>query len=155
VEIYRLLDEAWVRVGPEVLGDEGELRARLARRRAVAEARPPRAFCAAVRANDTRLTPSKAVIDCPGATREGQERAHRVVVDTRLLKHLTALVNIPAPGNGHAQGGGDSGGLPECDIPDDPGSSAGGAVFRGLRGHGGFRCRWFIRGGISIHAPAG
>ncbi len=40
----------------------------------------------------------RAVICPTSATDEGREREHRVVLDSHLLKFLTTLVDIPAPG---------------------------------------------------------
>lgn len=56
------LREAWERVGPLVMGDLGELKARLGRRRTGALMAPPRAWCLAVRASDTRIHPYSAAI---------------------------------------------------------------------------------------------
>ena len=51
-----------------------------------------------IRANDTRITPMRAVIQPIHAVEKGQEAAHQVIVDTRLLKFVTTLVGIPSPG---------------------------------------------------------
>lgn len=92
------MGEAWDRVGPGVMAKGHEFEARLARRRALADAPPPRPFCAVIRANDTRITPMRAQISPASAVEKGQEAEHRVMVDSGLLKFVTTLVNIPAPG---------------------------------------------------------
>lgn len=90
--------EAWERVGPGVLADEGELRARLARRRSASYGRPPREFCVAIRADDTRITPVRTGIVPAEAVESGRRELHRVKVDSGLLQSLCVPVEIPPPG---------------------------------------------------------
>src|SRR6266566_1548167 len=61
-ELERNIREAWLRVREGILGDEGELRRRLSRRRMKSLRRPPRAWCLAVRASDRRITAAHWVI---------------------------------------------------------------------------------------------
>src|SRR5258706_16351186 len=54
----RWLLEEYLRVAGKLAGDRAELARRLARRRTSMLVDPPRAWCLAVRASDTRITPS-------------------------------------------------------------------------------------------------
>src|SRR5882672_4856268 len=57
-DVDRLILEAWEKLGPRIMGDPEELARRLARRRMGILTRPVRAWCLAVRASDTRITPA-------------------------------------------------------------------------------------------------
>src|SRR5947207_1462852 len=61
-EVARLVLEAWEKLGPKILSDPHELAKRLARRRMAIINRPVRAWCLAIRASDTRITPAHWVI---------------------------------------------------------------------------------------------
>src|SRR6184192_1376177 len=61
-DVERLVMEAWDELGPKIVGDEEELRRRVARRRSVIMTRPVRAWCVAVRASDRRITPMHWII---------------------------------------------------------------------------------------------
>jgi len=76
------------------LADEAELARRLARRRNAGLGRPPRAWCMAVRASDTRI-PDQNYRQAK-ATREAV--AEEVRLDARLLRTLCAPVTITPPG---------------------------------------------------------
>ena len=56
-DIQRAIDAAWLRIRPILDRDPDELRKRLARRQSALITNPPRAWCLAVRASDTRLGP--------------------------------------------------------------------------------------------------
>src|SRR4051812_30943452 len=66
---------------PKVRGNREELAARLARRELRAVSKPPRAWCLAVRASDTRMTPSVALIEPPYAV---EACYRRVLLKTKL-----------------------------------------------------------------------
>src|SRR5438045_479221 len=55
VDIETPLREAWTRVRPRLEAEPEELRRRLARGAQATLSKPPRAWCLAVRANDTRI----------------------------------------------------------------------------------------------------
>src|SRR5438445_1934118 len=61
-DVERLILEAWENLGPKIMADPQELAKRLARRRMAILTRPVRAWCVAVRASDTRITPAHWVI---------------------------------------------------------------------------------------------
>jgi len=61
-DIDRLILEAWEKLGPKIMADPDELARRLARRRMAILTRPVRAWCLAVRASDTRITPAHWII---------------------------------------------------------------------------------------------
>src|SRR5882724_2698814 len=61
-DVARLILEAWQKLGPKIMADPDELSKRLARRRTPTLTRPPRAWCLAVRASDTRITPAHWII---------------------------------------------------------------------------------------------
>src|SRR6476659_8601491 len=83
---------------------EDELRARLARRGRGVVARPPRAWCLAVRASDRRINAATAAIvpvraaDPEDGEPRGNVRAERVTLDTELLRRLCRPVEIEPPG---------------------------------------------------------
>ena len=90
--------DAAQRVLPELTADQ--LRERLARRKTRSLRRPPRAWCVAVRASDTRIGPWGAVIvpedavDPRDADHPGRYLAHTVVMDKGLLARLSAPVGV-------------------------------------------------------------
>jgi DNA-binding CsgD family transcriptional regulator len=95
---------AWQRIRPTLLADAAELSRRLARRRTPTLLRPPRAWCLAVRASDTRINPATAAIVPEHALsldshlhpyRFGD---HEVIVDVPLLGRLCGPVRIEPPG---------------------------------------------------------
>jgi hypothetical protein len=61
-DVERLILEAWQKLGPKIMADPDELAKRLARRRMAILTRPVRAWCLAIRASDTRITPAHWVI---------------------------------------------------------------------------------------------
>lgn len=101
--IAALILEAWERVHPTLLADPIERARRISRRRLEALNRPPRAWCIAIRASDTRL-PGWA--DCrPGhALRLNHPdhpyryAGHEVTLTARALRVLCAPVYIEPPG---------------------------------------------------------
>ncbi len=97
-DIYNLMAEAWTRIGPRIISDEDELRARLARRRSPMYARPPRPFCAVIRANDLRIHPNSAPIYPTDALDPADPGQHNVTLDSAVLRLLTQCINVPHPG---------------------------------------------------------
>jgi DNA-binding CsgD family transcriptional regulator len=103
-ELERFIRDAWLRVRGSILSDPQELRRRLARRRLKGLTRPPRAWCIALRASDTRInlanaiiTPSHALeLDHPLHPYEQIE--HEVMLVARTLRRLCRPVRIAAPG---------------------------------------------------------
>src|SRR2546423_945247 len=61
-DVARLVLEAWEKLGPKIMQDPDELAKRLARRRLNILTRPIRAWCLAIRASDTRITPAHWII---------------------------------------------------------------------------------------------
>src|SRR4051812_36791501 len=59
-DILELISVAWEKLRPGIEKDPDELARRLARRRAGMMRRPPRAWCLAARASDTRINPASA-----------------------------------------------------------------------------------------------
>lgn len=83
--------DAWNRVWPTLRNDPRERSARLARRRSRAMRSPPRAWCVAVRASDTRIHPASACIVPEDAAYPGRPdlyAEHEVVLDAALLRKL-------------------------------------------------------------------
>lgn len=95
---FDALATAFRAIEPRLRNDPAELRARLARRRQKTFSRPPRAWCLAVRAGDTRITAAVAGI----VPEDGPEerRPHVVHLDKELLTTLCRPVTI-APGGEH------------------------------------------------------
>src|SRR5687768_15921760 len=61
-DVERLILEAWEKLGPKIMDDPQELARRLARRRMGILKRPVRAWCIALPASDTRITPMDWII---------------------------------------------------------------------------------------------
>jgi DNA-binding CsgD family transcriptional regulator len=92
----RALFEAFDRVWGRIQGDEDEVRARLARRRSAEMQRPPRAWCAAVRASDRRIEPYRIAI--VPEYRDGVVERERVTLDAASLVRLCAPLEINEAG---------------------------------------------------------
>lgn len=92
-DIREALEEAWRRVKDGVLNDPVELRRRVARRERPHVNRPPRCWCLAVRAGDTRLG-DVAWVAPSEATLKGCERSHEVTLDRAALVALCELVKV-------------------------------------------------------------
>src|SRR5688500_6534786 len=102
-DIVDILCVAWRRVRDGLRGKPDEVRRRLKRGREVWKKRPPRAWCLAVRASDTRINPVTARCEpewaayprecMPGEKRTKYER-HRVTLDVELLRELCRPVRI-------------------------------------------------------------
>jgi hypothetical protein len=95
-DMDRALFEAFSEVWPRLQVDEDELRARLARRRSREMARPPRAWCLAVRASDLRIEPYRMII--VPRYEEGRVAAEEVTLDAPALRRLCAPVEIDSAG---------------------------------------------------------
>ncbi|HEX8342537.1 MAG TPA: hypothetical protein VF624_16670 [Tepidisphaeraceae bacterium] len=87
---------AFVRQWPRLRDDPRERAARLARRHRQTLQRPPRAWCVALRAGDTRMTAWNTVTDDCHAIAD--RRPHRVTVDAALIRRLIEPVTIAPPG---------------------------------------------------------
>jgi hypothetical protein len=61
-DIERAIADAWKRISPRLERDTAELRRRLARRDAKLINQPPRAWCIALRASDSRLARYQSTI---------------------------------------------------------------------------------------------
>lgn len=92
-DLDRALLDAWHRVLPRLQAEPAERLRRLARRRRPALMRPPRAWCLALRASDTRLAPFAT--DAHAAARR---LPHTIELDAPLVRRLTAPVRLPAMG---------------------------------------------------------
>src|SRR5215210_5641602 len=102
-EIALRMLEAWERVLPVLKRDPDELAARLARRRMGFMTRPWRAYCLAVKANDNRIHPYRALFDPEHAinTRDsrhpGMMVEHTVRLDGKLVRWLTRPYQLTPP----------------------------------------------------------
>src|SRR5438094_5431076 len=108
--LVQAIAEAWQRVKPLVEKDPDELARRLARRRLAVMQRPPRAWCLAVRASDTRINPATAACVPEEAayprsalgTRFEPEYSeygpHEVTLTAELVRRLVRPYYIPKPG---------------------------------------------------------
>jgi DNA-binding CsgD family transcriptional regulator len=108
--LVQAIAEAWKRVKPLVEKDPDERARRLARRRLAVMQRPPRAWCLAVRASDTRINPATAACVPEEAayprsalgTRFEPEYSeygpHEVTLTAQLVRRLVRPYYIPAPG---------------------------------------------------------
>src|SRR5688572_2118790 len=102
-DIVDILCAAWRRVREGLRGKPAEVRRRLKRGREMWKKRPPRAWCLAIRASDTRINPVTARCEpeaaayprecVPGAARTAYAR-HRVTLDVELLRELIRPVRI-------------------------------------------------------------
>jgi hypothetical protein len=91
-DITRALRDAWKRIGPSLRSNPTELNKRLARLDSVQLQSPPRAWCFAIRASDTRLAQflERDVTDT--------HAAHDIHLTTRDLEQLAAPVRLPRGG---------------------------------------------------------
>src|SRR5688572_3640926 len=90
------ISEGLSRLWSKLDGDPAELARRLERRRGTLIGRPPRAWCLAVRASDTRITGNGALtFDSEEKTRISR---HEVALDAPLVRRLCAGVRIDPPG---------------------------------------------------------
>jgi hypothetical protein len=103
-DIQHLMIEAWEKVLPRLRNDPDELARRLARRRTAVLAKPWRPYCLAIRANDHRITPYRAIftpehaieLDDPRHPYEYLE--HSVTVDSALVRHVCRPYHTLPPG---------------------------------------------------------
>src|SRR6266536_3186746 len=92
-DLDRTILETYLKVLPTL--SNADLRARLARRKTGALNRPPRPWCLAIRASDTRINNDTAIIIPYQAIRfPTQPRPHQVVLDARLIRHLCQPVEL-------------------------------------------------------------
>src|SRR5688500_16783585 len=111
-DVTDLLLEAWRRVRQTLRDKPDEVARRLRRGRDMWMKRPPRAWCLAIRASDTRITPTTARCEpedaaypreaMPPHTRTSYE-PHRVTIDRALLTMLTERVRVHPWGEPHDQ----------------------------------------------------
>src|SRR3954452_10489975 len=92
-EVETLIGDAWRHVAPALRDDPHALAARLARRRRAVLTCPPRAWCLAVRASDTRLNSLRASVpSCLNAS------SQPLTLTADVLRRLCAPVTLPASG---------------------------------------------------------
>lgn len=94
-EVPSVILDAWRRVELRLADDQPDLDRRLRRRRA--ETRPPRAWCLAIRASDTRL-PAPPNSWRAWFARDPAERVDEVTLDRYDVRRLCAPVSLDAPG---------------------------------------------------------
>ena len=93
-DIDQALVSAWERVKDRVLADPAELRRRVARRNRPHASQPPRCWCLAVRAGDTRLSAALGGVEPAGAIARGREARHSVTLDRATIVALCEFVTI-------------------------------------------------------------
>src|SRR5262245_58524331 len=102
-----LLHTAWEKLQPTLARDPDELARRLARRHQGMMQRPRRAWCLAIRAADTRISPGTAACwpevaaypgNCYAPGLLPQYGRHDVTVTAGLVRKLCAPFVIPKPG---------------------------------------------------------
>src|SRR5688500_11275276 len=98
------LHTAWLRIRPKLESDPDQLAIRKSRRRMKFMQNPPRAWCLAVRAADSRInacdflcTPSRFEALNPD-TNQWKRIDHQVLLESRQLRRLCRPVSIPFPG---------------------------------------------------------
>src|SRR6202008_4833151 len=82
---------AWYAIFPRLKSEPTELARRLARRRSTLLSRPPRAWCLAIRASDTRINPATACIvpeDALDPNEPNYPAPHDVTLDKKLCRRL-------------------------------------------------------------------
>src|SRR5689334_9786373 len=90
--------DAWALHGDRILANPLELQKRLARRRMKTLRRPLRAYCLAVRAGDTRMSPATEVMDpwkAADQRRPDSYGQHTVTLTSQTLRRLCAPIRIP------------------------------------------------------------
>ncbi len=95
-ELDRNLMEAWGEVTAKLRGDRGLARKRWRRSKGRTLQRPPRAWCMAVRASDTRLQGWNTLMDDRRAFETWQ--GHRLELDGKRLRELCGPVWLGWPG---------------------------------------------------------
>ena len=103
-QVARSIQEAWYRIEPWVMAEDGEMEKRIARRQEQEFRRPLRAFCVAIRANDHRVNDYHAEI-CPrhaisleADAHPGRYAEHTVRLTDQLVEVACAPYHIFAPG---------------------------------------------------------
>src|SRR4051794_17448574 len=91
-DIAHALAAAWRRIRPTLQRTPAELRRRLARRAQALLRSPPRAWCLAIRASDTRLgsLSLSSILNPPSS--------HRILVASEDLRRLCSPVRLDWPG---------------------------------------------------------
>jgi len=98
-DISKAVIEAWERVCDRLKNDPEELARRLARKRMKALSRPPRGWCLAIRASDTRINEVASLVpECAVSGTPQYWRDHEVIIDAELVKKLCRGVRIEAWG---------------------------------------------------------
>ena len=93
-EIEQAIVSGWERVKVGLLNDPAQLRRRVGRRNSPNVNRPPRCWCLAVRAGDTRLGEAAAEVYPDEAVQKGREARHEVTLDRAALVRLCDLVKV-------------------------------------------------------------
>lgn len=93
-DIDQALVSAWERIKVGLLNDRAELRRRVARRDMPSVNMPPRCWCLAVRAGDTRLGARGGDVEPREAVHKGREARHEVTLDRDAIVALCDLVKI-------------------------------------------------------------
>src|SRR4051812_15814876 len=100
-DIEQSILTAWQKIRPTLLDDDHALAQRLARRRRPLLTRPPRAWCLAIRASDTRLpspdlpSPCHPLTLTPCHPPKDRQQIH---LTTKTLRRLCCPVTIDPPG---------------------------------------------------------
>jgi DNA-binding NarL/FixJ family response regulator len=103
-DLERAIRNAWLSLRDKILSDPYELQKRLSRRRLKSLTRPPRAWCIALRASDTRINLTNAIItpshalDLDHPLHPYQPIEHEVLLVPHTLRRLCRPVRIPSPG---------------------------------------------------------
>jgi hypothetical protein len=93
--LEKIVLDAWARLGPGIRSDRVELWRRLARGRAPSN-NPPRAWCVAIRASDTRLPEVARIRPLPRELLDPSRE--EVALDRGAIRRLCAPVTLDAPG---------------------------------------------------------
>src|SRR4051794_12207301 len=102
-DFAHLISAAWEKVRPRLERDPLELQRRLSRRHSKLINQPPRAWCIALRATDTRLAPFQIHHSSFINHHSMQHRQHDVLLDSPAIKKLTRPIFLTSPGHPRAE----------------------------------------------------